>query len=118
MTAPPPRHKSPWPVLFGVDLLVTVTTLVIFGAFGGLMLLVALNGFSESTGGAIIIAYIALVLVGNALVTSLLNLLIRRRWFAAVGLSRLAACVPAVVVTLVLLLAGPPLAVVLIKLIF
>ncbi|MCA1591477.1 MAG: hypothetical protein LC754_02250 [Acidobacteria bacterium] len=109
------NSKKVWLVMFVATLLISAVTLVIFGAIGGLLLLVALNGFSESTGGAIIVAYAVAVLAGNFLVAGLCNLLISRRWFAGAGLSRWSAFVPALIVTAGLILVGPPLSVLLIK---
>lgn len=101
--------------MFTVDLLISLVTLLVFGAIGGLMLLVALNGFSERQGGVIIAVYVAIVLAGNTLVAWLANVIIRRRWFP--GLRPWVAVVPAVLVTFGLLCVGPPLAVVLMKVI-
>lgn len=41
---------------------VTALKLVVFGAFGGLMLLVGLDGVSERTGGLVILGYVLLLL--------------------------------------------------------
>jgi hypothetical protein len=97
---------------------VTAVTLVVFGAFGGLMLLVGLNGVSEKTGGLVILAYIVLVLAGNFAVAALFNWLIARRRYAG---SRGAGWAPALValgVTAATAVVGPPLAVVIMKMIF
>jgi hypothetical protein len=45
---------------------VTLATVVVFGAFGGLVLLVGLNGVSERAGGVVIVAYALLVLGGTS----------------------------------------------------
>jgi hypothetical protein len=52
--------------MFAATFAVSSATLVVFGAFGGLMLLVGLNGVSESKGGLIIAAYVVLVLAGTS----------------------------------------------------
>lgn len=109
---------TPWGWMLAATLLVTGVTLVVFGAFGGLMLLVGLNGVSERTGGAVILVYAVAVLAGNFAVAWLFNWLIARRRYAG---TRSAGWPPALValgVTGVTALVGPPLAVVLIKLIF
>ena len=111
------RNKA-WLLMLAVDFFISVVTLIVFGAFGGLFMLVALNGFSESTGGMILMGYGAVVLSGNALVSGLFNLLIARRWLAGAGLPSWSPYVTAIAVTLVLLLVGPSLAFVLIPLVF
>jgi hypothetical protein len=99
-------------------LVVTGVTLVVFGAFGGLMLLVGLNGVSERTGGAVILVYALAVLAGNFAVAWLFNWLIARRRYAGTRGAGWAPALVALGVTGVTALVGPPLAVVLIKLIF
>jgi hypothetical protein len=96
---------------------VTLVTLVVFGAFGGLMLLVGLNGVSESTGGVIIIVYALLVLAGNFAVASLFNWLIARRRYAGTRGTGWAPLLVALGVTTATAVIGPPLAVVLMKVI-
>ncbi len=111
-------RPTPWGWMLAATLLVTGVTLVVFGAFGGLMLLVGLNGVSERTGGAIILVYALAVLAGNFAFAWLFNWLIARRRYTG---TRGAGWPPALValgVTGVTALAGPPLAVVLNKLIF
>jgi hypothetical protein len=51
-------RPTPWGWMLLATCAVTLATLVVFGAVGGLMLLVALNGFSESTGGGVIVIYV------------------------------------------------------------
>jgi hypothetical protein len=97
---------------------VTLVTLVVFGAFGGLMLLVGLNGVSERTGGVVILAYVLLVLAGNFAVAAVCNWLIARRAAAGTRGTGWAPLVVALGVTGATALAGPPLAVALIKIIF
>jgi hypothetical protein len=97
---------------------VSCVTLLVFGAFGGLMLLVALNGFSEATGGAIIVVYILLVLAGNLGASWLANWLVARRRYAGTRPAGWAPFLLALGVTGAMALLGPALAVALIKLIF
>jgi hypothetical protein len=94
----------------------TLATLVVFGALGGLMLLVALIGFSESTGGVIIIIYALVVLAGNFGVAALCNWLIARKRYAGTRGAGWAPVLVALGVTVATALVGPPLAVVLMKL--
>ena len=111
-------RPTPWLAMTLATFFVSVVTLVVFGAFGGLMLLVGLNGVSERTGGVVIVLYALAVLAGNFAVAWVFNWLIARRRYAG---ARGAGWPPALValgVTAVTALAGPPLAVVLIKLIF
>src|SRR3712207_5322152 len=75
-------RPTPWLWMLLATCVVTAVTLVVFGAFGGLMLLVGLNGFSEKTGGLIIIGYIILVLAGNFAAAALFNWLIARQRYA------------------------------------
>ncbi|HEX6185915.1 MAG TPA: hypothetical protein VFZ44_18650 [Pyrinomonadaceae bacterium] len=109
---------TPWGWMLAATLLVTAVTLVVFGAFGGLMLLVGLNGVSERTGGFVIVGYILLVLAGNFAVAALFNWLIARRRYAGTRGTGWAPLVVALGVTGATALVGPPLAVALIKLIF
>ncbi len=111
-------RPTPWAWMVPARYAVTLATLVVFGAVGGLMLLVALNGVSERTGGILIVVYSLAVLAGNFGVTWLVNLLIARKRY---GGTRAAGWAPALVslaVTACLLLFGPPLAVLLMKLNF
>ncbi|MCA1620001.1 MAG: hypothetical protein LC795_11945 [Acidobacteria bacterium] len=112
------QRPTPWGWMLAVTLLVTAVTLVIFGAVGGLMLLVGLNGVSERTGGVVIVIYILLVLAGNFAVAWLFNWLIARRRYAGTRGSGWPPALVALGVTGVTAVAGPPLAVALIKLIF
>ena len=112
------RRPTPWLAMTLATLAVTAVTLVVFGAFGGLMLLVGLNGVSERTGGLVILGYVLLVLAGNFAVAALFNWLIARRAAADTRATGWAPLVVALGVTGVTALAGPPLAVVLIKLLF
>lgn len=112
------HRPTPWGWMLAATLLVSALTLVVFGAVGGLMLLVALNGFSERTGGVVIVVYALLVLAGNFAVAWLFNWLIARRRYAGARGAGWAPALVALGVTGAAALAGPPLAVALIKLIF
>lgn len=109
-----PRIKPapPWLTLFAVDIALSVVTLVVFGVFGGIFMLIGLNGFSEKTGGAILVGYAVLVLVGNALVASLFNWMIVR---VRQTVSGWAIFIPALATTAVMVFVGPPLAILLIQ---
>ena len=110
-------RPTPWLAMFAATFAVSVLTLVLFGAFGGLMLLIALNGVSESKGGLIIAAYAVFVLAGNFAVASLINWLIARHRYAGTRGAGWAPPLVALGVTTVMLLVGPPLAVLLMKVI-
>ena len=111
-------RPTPWLWMLLATCAVTALTLVVFGAAGGLMLLVALNGFSESTGGAIIVVYALAVLAGNFGVAALLNWAIARHRYAGTRGAGWAPSLVALGVTAATAVVGPPLAVVLMKLIF
>ena len=115
---PLPARPVPWLALFAVDFAVSAVTLILFGLFGGLALLIALNGFGESEGLAVMIVYALVVVAGNALAASLFNWLILRARGGRQPVSRRAVFAPAFATTLALLVAGPPLAALLIKLLF
>ena len=112
------QRPTPWLWMVLASCAVTLVTLVVFGAFGGLMLLVGLNGVSERTGGIVILGYILLVLAGNFAVAALFNWLIARRRYAGTRAAGWAPLVVAMGVTGATALVGPPLAVALIKVIF
>lgn len=111
-------RPTPWAWMLLATCALTAVTLVVFGAVGGLMLLVALNGFSESTGGVIIVVYALLVLAGNFGVAALLNWLIARRRYAGTRGAGWPPFLVAFGVTAATAVIGPPLAVALIKIIF
>lgn len=111
-------RPTPWLAMIVATFFVSVVTLVVFGAFGGLMLLVGLNGVSERTGGFIILGYILLVLAGNFAVAALVNWLIARRRYAGTRATGWPPLLVAVGVTVLVACVGPPLAVVLMKIIF
>jgi len=111
------NRPTPWAWMLLATCGVTLVTLFVFGAVGGLMLLVGLNGVSERTGGFVIVAYALLVLAGNFGAAWLGNWLIARGRYAG---TRGAGWPPALIalgVTAATALVGPPLAVLLIKLI-
>jgi hypothetical protein len=112
------HRPTPWLAMTLATVGVTALTLVVFGAFGGLMLLVGLNGVSERTGGIIILGYVLVVLAGNFGAAALVNWLIARRAASGTRGTGRAPLLVALGVTAVTGLVGPPLAVVLIKLIF
>ena len=111
-------RPTPWLRMLLATCALTLVTLVVFGAVGGLMLLVALNGFSEKTGGVLIVVYALLVLAGNFGVAALLNWAIARRRYAGTRGTGWPPLLVALGVTAATALVGPPLAVLLIKLIF
>ena len=114
-----PAHRpTPWLWMLLTTCAVTVVTLVVFGGFGGLMLLVGLNGVSERTGGLVIAAYALVVLAGNFAVAALCNWLVARRRYAGTRATGWAPFAVALGVTAATALVGPPLAVLLIKLAF
>jgi len=109
------NRPTPWAWMFLATCAVTLVTLVVFGALGGLILLVALNGVSERTGGVIIVIYALLVLAGNFAVAALFNWLIARRRYAGTRGAGWAPALVALGVTAATAVIGPPLAVVLMK---
>lgn len=108
-------RPTPWLWMLVATCAVTLVTLVVFGALGGLMLLVGLNGVRESTGGVIIVIYALLVLAGNFAVATLFNWLIARRRYAGTRGAGWAPALVALGVTAATAIIGPPLAVVLMK---
>ena len=111
-------RPTPWLWMLATTCAVTAVTLLVFGAVGGLMLLVALNGFSEKTGGLLIVVYVLLVLAGNFAVAALFNWLVARRRYAGTRGAGWAPVLVALGVTALTAVVGPPLAVALIKLLF
>ena len=111
------NRPTPWLWMILASCAVTLVTLFVFGALGGLMLLVALNGFSESTGGVLIVVYALVVLAGNFGVAALLNWLIARKRYAGTRGAGWAPALVALGVTAATAFIGPPLAVVLMKVI-
>ena len=109
---------TPWGWMLLATCAVTALTVVLFGAFGGLMLLVGLNGVSERTGWVVIVAYALVVLAGNFAVALLFNWLIARHRYAGTRGAGWAPFLVALGVTAATAVAGPPLAVLLIQLIF
>ena len=111
------ERPTPWLAMGAATFVVSIVTLVVFGGFGGLTLLLALNGFSESKGGAVIVGYIVVVLAGNFAVTTLVNWLIARRRYAGTRPAGFAPALVALGATALMGVGGPAAAVVLIKLI-
>src|SRR5687767_12180408 len=118
MSYAPVERPTPWLAMGAATFVVSAVTLVVFGGFGGLTLLLALNGFSESKGGAIIVVYIVLVLAGNLAAATLVNWLIARRRYAGTRPAGFAPLLVALGATALMAVGGPAAAVVLIKLIF
>ena len=112
------NRRTPWGWMLAATFAVTLATLVVFGAVGGLMLLVSLNGVSERTGGVIIVIYALVVLAGNFAVAALFNWLIARKRYAGTRGTGWAPVLVALGVTAATAVVGPALAVGLIKLIF
>ncbi|HEX8503585.1 MAG TPA: hypothetical protein VF659_23580 [Pyrinomonadaceae bacterium] len=112
------ERPTPWVAMGVATFVVSAVTLLVFGGFGGLTLLLALNGFSERTGGVIIVVYVLLVLLGNLGAATLVNWLIARRRYAGTRPAGWAPLLVALGATALMLVAGPPVAVVLIKVIF
>ena len=110
-------RPTPWLWMIVATFGVTLVTLFFFGAVGGLMLLVGLNGVSERTGTYVIVAYALLVLAGNFAVAALFNWLIARRRYAGTRGAGWAPVFVALGVTAATAIVGPPLAVLLIKVI-
>lgn len=115
-TRPPrPGRDTPWLTLFAVDASLSVITLVVCGVFGGIFMLIGLNGFDERRGGAILVGYAVVVLAGNALAAGLVNWMILR---VRQAVSARGVLVPAVATTAVMLFVGPPVAIGLITILF
>ena len=110
-------RPTPWLWMILATGGVTAAVLLVFGAVGGLMLLVGLNGVSERTGGIVIVAYALLVLAGNFAVAALLNWLIARKRYAGTRGAGWAPALVALGVTAATAVVGPPLAVLLMKLV-
>lgn len=108
------RRKA-WVAMIITSLAVAAFTFVVCGLFGGFILMVALNGFSERQAQPIFIAYVVIVLGGCTLVAALLNWLILRRGFPAAGLPSWAALAPAAASAAGLLFVGPVLVVLIIR---
>jgi hypothetical protein len=111
-------RPTPWGWMLLVTCAVTLVTLLVFGVFGGLTLLIGMNGVSERTGGIVLVVYALLVLAGNFGVAALFNWLIARRRYAGTRGAGWAPVLVALGVTGVTAVVGPALAVGLIKLMF
>lgn len=95
-----------WFILLGVSLLVSLGVLGIAGGLGGFMLLVILNGFSESQATPIIGCYGLGVLGLNVAITTAINRLVTKIWFAEAGISFGGTLILSVGITAVLLACG------------
>ncbi|HEV3468348.1 MAG TPA: hypothetical protein VG148_03445 [Pyrinomonadaceae bacterium] len=115
---PQPARRKAWAAMFAASAAVAVVAFFIFGVFGGFVLLVALNGFSESQAAPVFVVYFVFVFGATTLVAALFNWLIIRRGFPAAGLSGWAALVPAAASAVGLLVVGPVLAAVCMQIIF
>jgi hypothetical protein len=75
-----------WIILTVISTLTSGAILAIIGGLGGMVLLLALNGFSESQATPIIGCY-ALFVLGLALVpATLIDWWVARRWFPQAGI--------------------------------
>jgi hypothetical protein len=83
-----------WVALVLVTLVVAAVVLGGCGVGGGMLMLVILNGFSESQARPVLLGYAALVLVISILVTSAANWLVVRQWFADANLPGWAVAAP------------------------
>jgi hypothetical protein len=100
------RRKA-WVLMFVTSFAVAVLTFVVFGLFGGFMLMVGLNGMTGKQAEPIFLIYFIIVLGGCALVATLFNWLIIRRGFPAARLRSRVALVPAALASAGLLFVGP-----------
>lgn len=108
-------QRRAWIAMFVTSIAIAVVTFVVFGLFGGFMLMVGLNGMTGRQSEPIFLVYFILVLGGCALVATLFNWLIIRRGEAASGLRSRVALVPAAVASAGLLLLGPAIIFVIIR---
>ncbi|HWS55152.1 MAG TPA: hypothetical protein VN228_13535 [Pyrinomonadaceae bacterium] len=113
-----PGRRKAWLAMSAASVAVAVVSFFVFGVFGGFMLLVALNGFSEKQAAPVFVIYFVVALGLTTLVAAFFNWLIIRYGFRAAGISGWAAFVPAAASSLGLLLVGPTLAVVFMKIVF
>ncbi len=118
MNHPGVVRPTPWGWMVAATCAVTLVTLVVFGAVGGLTLLLAMNGVSGRTGGIVLVVYALAVLAGNFAVAALFNWLIARRRYAGTRGAGWAPALVALGVTAATAVVGPPVAVLLIKLFF
>lgn len=74
-----------WIVLIVVSTVISATILAIMGGIGGMALLLALNGFSESQATPIIGCYALFVLGLDLIPVILLDWWVVKRWFPQAG---------------------------------
>ena len=74
-----------WLILIVISILISVTILTILGGLGGMMLLLALNGFSESQATPIIGCYALFVLALDLVPATLISWWVVKRWFPQAG---------------------------------
>ena len=108
-------RRRAWLAMFATSVVIAVITFVVFGLFGGFILMVGLNGFTGSQAEPIFLTYFILVLVGCTVVAALLNCLILRSGFPASGLRARAALVPALAASAGLLIVGPVIIILIIR---
>ena len=108
-------RRRAWLAMFATSVVIAVFTFVVFGLFGGFMLMVGLNGMTGKQAEPIFLIYAVVVLVGCTVVAALLNWLILRRGFPTSGLRSRAALVPAAVASAGLLFVGPAIIFVIIR---
>lgn len=75
-----------WIVLIALSILISAVILTLMGGLGGFLLLLALNGFSESEATPIIGCYALFVLVLDLVPASLIGWWVVRRWFPQAGI--------------------------------
>lgn len=106
---PRPSRRMAWLAMCAMSVTVAVVSFVVLGIFGGFMLLLALNGFSEKQAQPILLTYLLLVLGLTTLAGALFNWLVVRYGFRGAGLPGWAVFVPAAAASLGLILVGPAL---------
>jgi hypothetical protein len=74
-----------WLILIGISTLISLIILAIFGGLGGMFLLLALNGFSESQAMPFIGCYALFVLALALIPATLIDWWVVRRWFPQAG---------------------------------
>ncbi len=71
-----------WLIIVLITLVISAVTMALGGVMGGIFLLLALNGFSESQATPMIAGYACVVFAANVGVTSLVNWLVVKLFFA------------------------------------
>jgi hypothetical protein len=74
-----------WLILIVISTVISVVILTILGGLGGMILLLALNGFSESESTPIIGCYALFVLGLDLIPATLIDWWVVRRWFPQAG---------------------------------